>query len=217
MRANPVGPQDPARPAGGFHGFSSHGGPQEVLSDLERRERESQRLVEEAKRQAETIQRDAYRAGFEQGERAGEKLAFQKIEPVLQAFNDLVEAITIERQMLIQQHESELIKVAFAIAMQVIKTEIRLEPEVVAGVVEAALEKVAGPVPATIYVSPHDRTLIELQMKKLKGEAWPPAHIRIEVDETVGRGGCRVATEQGNIDATIETQLRAIKGMLWSD
>jgi flagellar assembly protein FliH len=211
-----LGSPHAGRPAGGFVGAQgSHAGP--MPSDLERREQEALQLIEAARRQAETIQRDAYHEGFAQGDRAGERLAAQKVEPVLQALQMLIDSLAREREALIQQYEAELIKVAFAIAGQVLHRQIDLAPEVVADVTAAALAKVACARAITIRVAPHDLKVLETQMRQRGGGAWPPAHVRIEEDETIGRGGCRLETDGGDIDATIETQMRVLRAQLWSE
>ena len=217
LSSRQVGAQRPDRPEGGFCGFNPGGPPQQVLSEIERREQESLRLIEDAQRQSESIQAEAYRAGFDQGERAGEKLAMQKLEPMLQSFRELTEAVMGERENTIRMYEQDLIKVAYAIATEVLKTTIQLHPEVVAEVVEAALAKISKAQEATLRVSPYDKQLIEHQMRKLKGESWPPANMKVVADESIGRGGCRITTDTGDIDATLETQLRVLKSMLWND
>lgn len=224
LQQQAMGSQHPDRPAGGFHGFIPGKTQGEVLSHVERCEREAEQLreearrqVEEAQRQAEAIQADAYRQGFEQGERAGEKLALQKAEPVVNEFEELIRAIQADRDALIAQHEQELIRVAFAIATQVLKTTIELEPEVVGSVVEAALAKIGQAQEIKLKLSPYDAQMLEQTMRRHGHATWPPAHVQVEADETVGRGGCRVESESGDIDATIETQLRQLKNALWGE
>jgi flagellar assembly protein FliH len=215
LRARPMAPASGRRPPGGFVGYRPGATPPVVTSDIERRERETLALIEERQRQAETIQRDAYHAGFEQGERAGERLAAQKLEPLLKAFQELLESIARDRERLIEEQRQELIKIAFALATRVVHRAIEMEPSVVVEVVEAALAKAARSQRVTLRLSPHDRQLVEQQMKRRTGGTWPPASIAIQEDESVGRGGCRLETETGDIDATIEMQLRTLKTMLW--
>ena len=141
LRQKPMGPQNPHRPEGGFHG------PQQVqdeehLSQLERMERDAMRRIDKANQEAEAIQREAYQAGFDQGEKGGRKLALQKLEPTLNTLNTLIEAASSERERLIHQHERDLIKVAFAIAIEILKDTIQMEPERVTQVVQAALSKI---------------------------------------------------------------------------
>lgn len=235
IRERVLGPQNPERPEGGFQGCQTAEAAPAVMSHMERRqleaEQEAQRLVEDARQQAEVIrheaeairrdaeviQRDAYREGFAQGERGGERLALQKGEPVIRILQEICDALSNERAALIQLHEAELIKIAFVIATQVLKTTIELEPEVLSHVLEAALAKVAKAQEITLYLAPLDHQLIAQLMSKAGGGVWPPPHVTTQPDETVGRGGCRVESEAGDIDATIETQLRILKDALWGE
>jgi flagellar assembly protein FliH len=221
LRERAMGSQHPERPQGGFYGCQSGEAPAEPLSHLERRQRaaeqEAARLVEEARRQADQIQADAYREGFAQGERAGEKLALQKAEPVVQALQDLINAVQLDRANLIRMHEQDLVKVAFAIATQVLKTTIELQPETLRSVVDAALEKTGKAQDVTLKISSYDFQLMDLLNRTQGAGAWPPPHVKIEPDEAIGRGGCRIETELGDIDATIETQLRVMKNALWNE
>jgi len=217
LRGSQMGPQNPTRPLGGFFELGQDNPSQEYLTAFEQREREARRIVDEAMHQAEVIQRDAYHAGFEQGERAGEKLAHQKIEPTIHTFQAVIDAISQDRQTLILQHEQDLIKVAFAIAQQVIRATVKFNPDVVKEIVESALGKVAKSQRVVLFVSPYDRQMIEQYMRKREGGDWPPEHLTIQTDDTIARGGCRVETDTGDIDATIETQLRVLREMLWDE
>ena len=69
----------------------------------------------------------------------------------------------------------------------------------------------------TLLVSPLDKELIENQLGSSGNESWPIEHLTLEADEEIGRGGCRIKTELGDIDACIETQLRLMKNTLWDD
>ena len=204
------------RPTGGFHGVSpGQSSPPRPLSQMERRQLEARRLLEDAQKQAETIQRDAYHAGFEEGERAGLKLAMQKIEPALQTLSDMIRQVSEQREALIRQHESELIKVSFLIAQQVVHTTIQIEPRVCSEVVASALEKVAKNQTVTLLVSPQDLTLVQQNLACARAGFLSGDHVKIQADEAIGRGGCRVVTDTGDIDATIETQMRVLQNVLW--
>lgn len=216
LRERTVGPQRPHRPGGGFAGHQGTVPEAAGMSTFERREAESraeaQRVVEEARRQAEAIQREAYEAGFAEGERAGLKLTEQKTEQILQTFNGLIAAVQQDRAALAEQHEYDLIKIAFLIATRVVHDAIMMEPERVRRVVRAALGKLPERQAVTLRLNPADRGLVEQQLATLAGA---PDRVTIEADQTVGRGGCHVLSDEGDIDATIETQLRMLRALMW--
>lgn len=214
LRSRPVAAPQTNRPLGGFVGMRVEH-PEAPLSQVERLEREATARVEQARREAEQIQRDAYLAGFEQGEKAGQKLALQKAEPTIQTFTTLIEQMQQERATLIEQHERELIKVAYLIAQRVLHGELERHPERVREVVAAAVAKVDTTQPLTIVLAPMDKQLIEAEIAGglLKGRfSLQPTLL---ADEAMPRGGCRVLTEAGDIDAAIDSQLIAIRDGLW--
>jgi flagellar assembly protein FliH len=212
-----MGPQNPNRPPGGIAGLSGNASDGTPLSVYERREHEAEQLLAAARREAEKIQADAYHAGFEQGEKAGEKLTQQKLEPLLQSFNALLSSMQQQRTELIRQYENDLIKVAFAIATQVVKHEIEHVPETLQHVVQAALLKVHDTQHLTLRLAPIDAQLLQQQLERGEPAGFPHEHLTLVADDTVGRGGCRVQTDAGDIDATIETQLRLLKCSLWNE
>ena len=214
LRTRPIAAPQSNRPTGGFVGMRvDHA--ETPLSEIERLEREAITRLEQARREAEQIQRDAYHAGFEQGDKAGQKLAMQKAEPTIQIFTTLIEQMQNERRVLIEQHERELIKIAYLIAQRVLHRELDQRPESVREVVAAAVGKIDATKPITLVLSPMDKVLIESEMAHglLKDRlAERPTLI---ADESIARGGCRVLTETGDVDAAIESQLLAIRSGLW--
>lgn len=203
------------RPRGGFHDAHMVAFGQAAVSETEQREICAHKLIEEAQANAESIQREAYHAGFEEGERAGLKLALQKAEPALQALAGICQAVDRERESLLRQHQNELIKIAFLIAAKVVHKTVELQPEVVTEVVAEAMRKVAKNQDVTIHVAPPDLKLIEALLKDGKVPFLASDHIRMAADDAIGRGGCRLSTDTGEIDATIDGQLRALQGVLW--
>lgn len=220
LKTMPVGPQDPGRPLGGFTGVVGPPPAELPHQYMERCRREAEQLGREllanARREAEKVQREAYHSGFEEGERAGHKLALQKLEPTLVALKQIVDEIQTERKRLIERHEQELIKVAFALAVRIVKNVIDQDSQTVLRVIAEALKKVTGRQKVTLRLSPLDYQMIQQQFSRELSELWPPDSIAIEADEAIGRGGCRIRTDQGDIDATIESQIRTLKDSLWS-
>lgn len=229
LRTRPMGPQNPERAQGGFIGVVPGRPSPVVLTDVERREQDSVRILEEAKIQADSIvreaealhkgaegvQREAWQAGFEQGERAGEKLGQQKVEPVLQSFHDLMNSIGLERANVIQSSEKELIKIAFMIATQLLKTTLELQPEVITEVVTSALARIPERQQVSVCINPEDKAVIDRWMSLGHSFNWPPEQIEFVADASIARGGCLIKAEQGDIDSALDRQLEVVRQSLW--
>lgn len=186
------------------------------LSEFERRQIEANEIIARAKTESERIQRDAYHEGFRQGEAAGRKLAAQKIEPVLKSLIALIEAVSEERRTTIEKHETELIRIAFLVAVKILHREIEISSEAVLSVARAAMAKVIKAKEVLIRVSPYDLEMMQQQMNEADvRKDWLPENVKLEADFNIGRGGCKVITDSGEIDATIETEIHLLKSILW--
>ena len=66
----------------------------------------------------------------------------------------------------------------------------------------------------TLRVNPAQVSLLKSETPNLLNEAGLDAKILVVPDETIMEGGCVVTTNNGVIDATIETQLAVISEAL---
>lgn len=179
---------------------------------------EAARVVEHARTEAQRIEQEAYHEGFAQGEAAGKKLAALKIEPVMKELTSLMESFGNEKRLMIEQNESELIKIAFLIAMKILHREIDQSTDGARNVVEAALEKVVKADKVVVKLSPYDLEMIQQQASE-SGDLPKSFGQQVELvgDFDISRGGCKVSTDTGEIDATIENQIKYIQSILWSE
>jgi len=171
----------------------------------------AERIVTEARRQAEVIEQTAYQEGFAQGERAGMEFGQQKIEPIAKTLDSIVQSLLRVRENMIKQVESELIHVAFAIATRILHKELLLHPEDVLGVAREALKRTVRGVKMTMRINPVDLQYFQQAGKILPELAKHSERLVLQPDYEVTRGGVIVETESGEIDATLESQLT----LLW--
>lgn len=211
LESKATGAPNPDRPRGGVLWLSSPGaGREEHVSHFER-----SRI--EAEAGAERAQQEAYHEGFAQGESAGKKLAAQKAELVLKSLSDLLESIGAARHEAVERFETELIRLSVLIATKIVHRELETSQDVVVSIAREALGKVVKAKQAVVAVSPYDLEMLRGQVAEGGSLAdWLPPSVSLEADFEIGRGGCKIMTDSGEIDATIETQIRAMKSLLWN-
>ncbi len=184
---------------------------------LEHPRRQSEEIVARAQARTVEIEPKAYQAGFEQGEEAGRRLNEQKIESVMRRLEGILEQVTTQCNRLVDEREEELVKLAYVISLQLIHREIQQSPEVVLDVVRAGISRLKRAQRLTIYVSPHDYSFIENHLEIIQGWTEPGTRIAVEPQETVGRGGCRIHSNAGEVDATIATMVRRMFERIWGE
>lgn len=98
-----------------------------------------------------------------------------------------------------------LTRLALQIARHVVADTLAQHPAAVSHLVRQMLqEHAADALPVQLLVNPEDAAIIEANL----GEALKEAGWRVVPDATVARGGCRVRSRLGEIDASLETRWR---------
>lgn len=110
--------------------------------------------------------------------------------------------------------EAGVIRLALAIAKAVVKREVRLDEGLVRGNVLAAVALAARRGGLEIRVHPADRVLMDQFVPELAARFEGLEVAKVVEDESVGRGGARVAWAEGSADAGIAAQLEQIEKQL---
>jgi flagellar assembly protein FliH len=149
----------------------------------------------------------ARQAGYQDGYRDG----LVALESFKQSFaaqmtaqlGALVAAFDAEFAGLESQIADSVAASATALARQVVRSELVQRPELVATVAAQAVEAVLlSAKHIRVHVNPDDLALV----KEGAADALAARSARLMADATVSRGGCRVESDLGRIDAGIETR-----------
>ena len=160
------------------------------------------------------LQQQKNKKEFDRGYQDGMQAAAKKIleqEQVLKNkmkyLDELVMSLNEPFEKLDQEVEKELVTLAIAIAKQIIRREIKIDPGQIMAVIRQALECL--PVSSRnikIALHPEDSALVqELSTISEENEQW-----QLVEDPTLMRGGCRLTTATSRIDASVESRLAAI-------
>ncbi len=155
----------------------------------------------------EAIQKEAYeeawRVGHAEGLREGREAAAERVERLEQLLGALAEPF----ETLDESVETQLVELAMAVARQLFRREIRVEPTHVVGVVREAINLLPiASQDVQVHLHPEDAALVrELLSPSDTDPAWV-----ISEDPLLSRGGCRVTTQNSQIDSTAEARLQAV-------
>jgi flagellar assembly protein FliH len=119
----------------------------------------------------------------------------------------ILHSLSAPLEQMDQELEQQLLEVAIAVARQVIRREIKCDPnQIIAVVREARAELPDSQREITLVLHPEDATLVhQLLLARADETAW-----RIEEDPTLTRGGCKVMTNVSYVDATLESRVAKI-------
>jgi len=158
----------------------------------------------------EAIRQEAYNEGFAAGERDGfhstQMKVRQEAEAALQAKLQALEQVMTHLFEPIAdqdiQIEKSLVELVKHVSREVIRRELTMDSTQIEKVLREALKLLPmGAANVRIFVNPQDFEQIK-QLREKHEESW-----RIQEDDVIQPGGCRIETEHSRIDATMETRI----------
>ncbi|MBI4937489.1 MAG: flagellar assembly protein FliH [Nitrosomonadales bacterium] len=159
--------------------------------------------IEQTHKQA---QEEGYRAGYAEGK--------QRADMEAQRMAQMVDALNQELQQIDQKIAQDLLELALEIARQMLQQALKVKPELLLEVVHKAINELPHfNQHAHLVLHPDDAKLVRSRMgEQLDHTGW-----KIIENEQVGRGGCRVETAHGQIDATLGTRWQRVAASIGQD
>jgi flagellar assembly protein FliH len=145
-------------------------------------------------------------AGRREGEQAGRQQARQELEATLAKLADQIREMAALRERLRLEVEADLVRLSVAIARRILRRELNIDPDAVAGIVHAAFDKLR--LQETIRVEAHPAIVEPLRRLLAHGNG---SHIEIAADSALAAGAIVFETARGRFDVSVETQLREIE------
>ncbi|MCP4253826.1 MAG: hypothetical protein GY775_10525 [Candidatus Scalindua sp.] len=163
---------------------------------------------DEEKKREEMIEnrtKESYQRGWDE---ALEKNR-EEVELICQSLNKAIEDLKQERDSTWDKCENGIVKLAFAIAKKTVyETISEGNSKIIERVVSDAINRVKEKNILSVYVNPEDAE--KLKDMKIGGPSNTGEIYEIVKDNKVSRGGCKVVTDCGGVDAMVETRWNEI-------
>jgi flagellar assembly protein FliH len=140
--------------------------------------------------------------------------AGKDLESAARALASAAEEISRLRDSLAKNSSQDMLRLVMTIAEQIIRREVSADPQVVLAIIENALQSSVRSDQYRIRVNPEDLEHVTQQKPLFLASISGLKNLSIEADAAISRGGCRVDSDLGEVDATIETQLESIQQAL---
>jgi len=140
--------------------------------------------------------------------------AAKDLESAAQALATAAEEINRLRDSLAKNSSQDMLRLVMTVAEQIIRREVSADPQVVLNIIETALQSSVRSDQYRIRVNPEDLEQVTKQKPLFLASVSGLKNLSIEADPAISRGGCRVDSDLGEVDATIETQLESIQQAL---
>lgn len=152
------------------------------------------------------LERDAFAKGYAQGERAGAEAGARRSEAMLRRLGETLNEIAGLREQILRQSERQLVELALALARRIVHREVARDDEFLMALARVAVDRLGESSGATIHLHPED-------FARTPGrhiEEWSKSHVKIIADAAIPRGGCRVESPFGFVDAGLDAQFQEL-------
>lgn len=190
---------------------------------------EAERILVQARAQAEELQRQAHQEGYAvghaqglaEGRSQGHEAALTEERERLQTqaalllttLSTLVQEFDSRRESLHTQAKRDLVTLAIAIAKRVANRLAQIEelaPQMAAEACGEAVALVGEAAQVLVRVHPADAAAVAEMTKELAETFHACRHVRLAEDDSIERGGVRVETPDCEVDATLSGRIDRI-------
>ena len=161
-------------------------------------------LLARAEAEAEMVRAAAHAEGYE----AGRAEALAALSPALEALQTAVVAGREERIAAADQLEVHSVELALFLAEKIVGGALAVKPDRVVEAVRGALRGIVERERVTVLVHPEDLELVREAMDEMRATLGGIEHCEVQAERRVGRGGAIVRTQDGDVDARVETKLQ---------
>jgi flagellar assembly protein FliH len=172
-------------------------------------DRSSQSPVHKAELEAALEDRvsQARQAGFNEGEAAGWAKAQAEVRAAIERVAQSIADIDEFRDSLYRQAELEAVRLSIAIARRVLRRELTVDPAAIEGLVRAALERLQSQESCRVRVHPDHVAAMRAALER----AGMSAKVEVAADPAQEPGAAIFEMPSGNLDASMDSQLREIE------
>lgn len=199
---------------------------QQSAAMIEAAQREAEQIIANAQREAGDIREQAYAEartlGREEGLRdaesaitteasqIAERRIAEQLSTALPALCAAATALQSERDGWIIRWEQTAVRLGVSIAEKLIRRQLASRPEIGTEMIADALRLASGQAKLTIYLHPDDLAAWGDRASQIVQSLTACADTTLVPDDRNIRGGCRIETRHGEIDARVESMLHRI-------
>jgi flagellar assembly protein FliH len=175
---------------------------------------EARTILQQAQIQAVQSEEQAQEEGWQLGYAEGKKAAETEMAEEIAAIRHLAEGAVAGSNKFMQDNQSEVGKLAIAIAKKLTTQALTLNPEIVSDTVARIIEAVNIQGACRIRINPQDYEILKPHWDAVANLQEPANRWELVADKNTTRGGFFIEVGGGTIDARLETRLAQIEASL---
>jgi len=167
--------------------------------------------------EAQLIHEQARLEGHAEGHAAGLQESRLALTDAAAALGEALRELEAMRDARAAAVERDAVELALALAGKILAGSLQARPELVVEVVQGALRRVSGQRNITVLVNPTDLEMLVGAIGDLQSQSNGLELCDIQPDQRVQAGSVIVRTLEGEVDASIETQLERAREVAFAE
>jgi len=176
---------------------------QQLQIEKQNWQEEKMQLMEEAKQHG-------YNIGLEEGRSAG----YQEYKEHIQMAKDVIELSKQDYQSYLESAEKTILELAIKVAEKIMNSKIEQDESYFLNIVKKVLQEGQGIKEVQLHVHPVHYQYVLAEKEELLSLFPIQPNLFIFPNAGIAENGCVIETNNGRIDATIDTQLKMLKQKL---
>lgn len=172
---------------------------------------EIERLAREYEEKLKTDLEIATAKGREEGYSKGYESGFGDFDKVMRKLHAIIASLIAERKGILESSSGQIVSLVMQIAIKVIKRITDSQKDIVLENVNEVLKRVKDKTQITIRVNLDDLDIVRHKKSDFISRFDIIENLEIIEDPNIGKGGCIIETNFGEIDARISSQLDKIE------
>jgi flagellar assembly protein FliH len=182
-------------------------------SDPPPRDEPARRLAQ-ASAEAQRMREEARAEGYAEGRAAGHAAGQGEIAAALAGLGDALRGVDALRAQVAEAVERDAIDLSLALAEKILAGALQARPELVVEVVQGALRRLSERRRITVLVNPADLEMVRSVVGQITAQGSGVELCDLQSEPRVGVGGAIVRTAEGEVDASVQTQLERAREVL---
>ena len=181
-------------------------------NSLENAKEAAEDLKEQAREKGyEEGQSEGYKKGHEEGTDKGYEEGKQESESLIEEANEIKRDYLNEKERVLNSIEEDVIKLVVDITKKILNQKIEEDDEAIIDLVFKGLATLNSKEDIRIRVSKEDFDKVEESKERILSKVSLIENLKVDVDSTLKKGDCIIESAKGNVDVSIDTQMKNVE------
>ncbi len=203
-----IGPKEREFVMGGFD--FEYGGGYRKDEIMKKTTDEIEEMLSQAKENAKKTEKEGYDKGYKEGHDKGSEDGLKEATSLMESLIEAVDSLKNVRRSFYEKSEKEMVDLVSRTVAEIVYRETSEGGDIIADVIRNAVKDLHTKQFIKIRLNPVDMEIAQKLEDELIKSIDEVEGVEMKEDPAVSPGGCIIESNIGELDATVETRLKAM-------